>query len=832
MITSRNLSGTVGILFLLPTTSLTIHAQRVCSIGEGVTSLGVFDLLTHDGKLHIAGMFPSFNGHERKNLQAWDGQVHYDMEGAFMANGQVVRALDVFEGQLVATGNDVALGHIARWDGSTWSTMGVGLPARGNALVVYNGELIAGCENGHVLKWDGSFWTLLGAGFNGPVRALAIVAGELVAGGDFDEIAGTGVEAKGLASWSGMEWGQLHTGLDGRVNTLLPTDDGLVIGGSFATDGTGTLTLTNWTVYDGAFSEETEVPGLGEILGTAMHPEGGLLLLGSLVGRVMVDGVRTIYFSLGRAIESFDGRLFVAGGVGGSPSYSDVHGIGEMRSGQDVESLDANGIGASIFPGPRAFDQFLPLGSTSTRVPGFEAPKGSGIRSIGRTSPWVIGYAEGLLHSATAFGGAITNSGSVVRPWAGPQAEEMDVSYRQRYHQVWKVSRSVIDAHIVGWSAPGYQIPEGIVSWPGNGVVANGEPMRLAPFADLDGDDLYEPEHGEYPLIRGDQAIYSIQHTEPESFEGSLHMELDLHAMYYVYGSEEDPHLWNTVFSNYRYINRGETTYQNVRFGQYVNSAVGCHNDDFMGCDSLLNLFFYYNWQEVDQTCQGSTGYGAQPPAQGVVFLNQSMTSHGGYYEGPAWFGVNSMLDAMNGTRLGNPYYAGYPTNFQFPGGEYVEIIQAPVGRRSVGATGPFQLAPGDTLCIDMAFMYARALSGGAWASVDSLKVRAMAISEFYVEQGFECERIILGVSEGDFDPGRTLLYPNPSDGSFTIVLGGVEDRVNVIIFSMSGAVVLRSETVDGSRPFNIDATALEPGMYVVDLQGQHQRRVARFTKQ
>jgi hypothetical protein len=90
--------------------------------------------------------------------------------------------------------------------------------------------------------------------------------------------------------------------------------------------------------------------------------------------------------------------------------------------------------------------------------------------------------------------------------------------------------------------------------------------------------------------------------------------------------------------------------------------------------------------------------------------------------------------DVMYGLeQFGEPFQQlGYPTHFQFPGAPSSEQVPTfgihPGPQMAVGASGPFTMGPGDTLCMDLAFIYARAGSGGAYASVEALKLRADSV--------------------------------------------------------------------------------------------------------
>jgi hypothetical protein len=143
----------------------------------------------------------------------------------------------------------------------------------GNVLalkVLPSGDLIAGgsflsagdvAARG-VARWDGVSWSVLGLGMSGStfepetfsVRAIAALPnGDLVAGGSFG-FAG-GVPANNIARWDGAEWSPLGSGVGGlyqsEVRALAVRPDGeLVVGGYFATAGSeASAYFARWTTH-------------------------------------------------------------------------------------------------------------------------------------------------------------------------------------------------------------------------------------------------------------------------------------------------------------------------------------------------------------------------------------------------------------------------------------------------------------------------------------------------------------------------------------------------------------------------------------------------------
>ncbi len=196
---------------------------------------------------------------------------------------------------------------------------------------------------------------------------------------------------------------------------------------------------------------------------------------------------------------------------------------------------------------------------------------------------------------------------------------------------------------------PGYSIPLEFTSWPAHGGMT-GLATHLAPFLDLDGDEAYTPTAGESPCVPGDQALYTIfnDQNEGDVLTQMPRMGLEIHITAFSYASD-DKAIDQTIFIHYRIINRSDTTYENVRIGAFADIDVGCHNDDFIGCDVGRNLMFGYNWDDNDVSCFGNVGYGPKPPAYGITLLKGPLLDGTGADEP-----VQLALPAYNGTGFGD----------------------------------------------------------------------------------------------------------------------------------------------------------------------------------
>jgi Rax2 C-terminal beta propeller domain/Bacterial Ig domain len=153
---------------------------------------------------------------------------------------------NVYAGGAFTVAGSVKANHVAKWDGSSWSALDVGLPdAKWVFALAFDGtNLYAGGDFG-VAKWDGATWSLVGTLNPGPVRALAVSGTNLYAGGDFTSIGK--VSTTGVAKWDGSAWSALGSGLNNYVNALAMRGSNLCVGGKFTTaGGTAASYIAEW----------------------------------------------------------------------------------------------------------------------------------------------------------------------------------------------------------------------------------------------------------------------------------------------------------------------------------------------------------------------------------------------------------------------------------------------------------------------------------------------------------------------------------------------------------------------------------------------------------
>ncbi len=258
----------------------------------------------------------------------------------------------------------------------------------------------------------------------------------------------------------------------------------------------------------------------------------------------------------------------------------------------------------------------------------YEVPKRSGKTSVFSNTFWIGGKDnQGKLH----FAGERYRQGPAGGPagihpdfYAGPIMDSAKYSVYQDtvWNYVWSLKKTDIDYHRAHFWDPGYQPIHDILTWPGNGDTALGQAQRLAPFSDRNGDGIYNPFDGDYPEIRGDQALFFIFNDDrgPHYESAGLKLRVEIHGMAYAFDMPDDSAFKNTIFLNYKLFNRSQNTFDSTLLGIFTDIDLGYANDDYVLCDVERNMYIGYNGTPVDGTGQ-TFAYGESPPAQAVTLM-------------------------------------------------------------------------------------------------------------------------------------------------------------------------------------------------------------------
>jgi hypothetical protein len=201
-------------------------------------------------------------------LYRWDGSAWLPV---FPSSNFATNALCAFDDgtgtKLYAAGGNGNFGSVASWNGVAWSQLGGMANEAVRALAVFDDgsgggpalyaagdfTVIGGVPSSRIVRWNGSSWSPLGLGLNGAVHALMVFddgwgsGPKLYAGGEFTTAGGN--PAVRIARWNGTNWSAMGSGISGvtsltdssRVQALASFDDGHGSGRDLYAAGTFTI---------------------------------------------------------------------------------------------------------------------------------------------------------------------------------------------------------------------------------------------------------------------------------------------------------------------------------------------------------------------------------------------------------------------------------------------------------------------------------------------------------------------------------------------------------------------------------------------------------------
>ncbi len=376
----------------------------------------------------------------------------------------------------------------------------------------------------------------------------------------------------------------------------------------------------------------------------------------------------------------------------------------------------------------------------NTALEGLEYPKGSGKTAVFQSGLLWGGFVQG--DSQVRVGGSTYISGLEPGPLLsnGQPADPNDSRWR-----IYRVRPDVYpgstvdlsnDAALEGVSADQLkaQYESDWTEWPGKGTSND----LGAPFTDVNGDGIYEPNI-DIPGVPGaDQTIYYVANDEDPNLTNSLYgtqpLGIEVHATFWAY-TQSGP-FGNLYFKKFTLINKGyqHNTIDSMFISLWADPDLGNSSDDFAGTDTTVNLIYTYNSSSFDAVYAP-----AIPPAVGFHLVegpavpggvNDTAFIGGKYISGKknlpmtaSYFFISgnpNYNDPPFGTASGslqfyhffNGQYSnglpfidqqGHVTKYVFSGDPvtgtgWLEGSQfTPSDIRQGLASGPFNFAPGDT---------------------------------------------------------------------------------------------------------------------------------------
>ncbi len=435
--------------------------------------------------------------------------------------------------------------------------------------------------------------------------------------------------------------------------------------------------------------------------------------------------------------------------IGTPPSHVDNNLFRTMAVGCKAPTaqvdLDINNVRTTILNGG---DMWWNLISAKYEVPKITDPNGIRKHSIFAGSLWIGGVDAGNNLKLAAmtyrqngidfFAGAIDSVSSLT------SSAKIAPERCEYYDKVYKVTREEIDLFI---KDPNSNLTKAILDWPGNGNIGYGEEFYMAPYINMSGGPEYNPTQGDYPDVKGDQALWFVYNDI-----GNIHSEtqgvpigLQLKTTAFAFTTNDE--INNMTFYSTEITNYGEPV-KDCYFGQWIDPDLGNYSDDYVGCDESRNLGYCYNGDDNDE---GILGYGLNPPTVGLDFFRGPKDENGlelplfafMYYNNDFsvignptkplhYYNYLRALwqDGQHVTTGGNGRGGSTPYNFMFNGDPVnnsgwteKNAGNTPADRRFLQSAGPLTLKTGARNEVTIGAVWARSSIGGATGSLSLLRI-------------------------------------------------------------------------------------------------------------
>ena len=501
--------------------------------------------------------------------------------------------------------------------------------------------------------------------------------------------------------------------------------------------------------------------------------------------------------------------------------------------------LDINNIRARLNNGGDLFWDLIGWAA-------YEVPINSGKHPLFASAIWIGGVDNsGQLKIA-----AQTYRQSGNDYFAGPLDKNANTDMQTciDWDQMWKINKTTIDSFKLGLFG---SIPKSILEWPAkdnpnNSLLSNFAGNEYAPFNDYNQDGKYDAKDGDYPKILGDQAIWWIfndagnQHTETNG----MAIGVEVHAMAFAYqGNQVDN---RTTFYQYNFINRSTVGLDEMYVSHWFDADLGCHQDDYIGCDTTRDMAIVYNGDAFDQQC-GSNGYGSDPPILAISIVcgmrdnsgkhmgmssfmtyRNDFTTQGNPVKPTEYFNYMKSIwkDNTHLTDGGNGYGGSKNVNYFFPsdpkdttGWSECSLNNAPSDTRFLLSSGHVTFSPGDSKKITYAIVWNKPTGvypcpsfSGIQSDVDKIK------------SAFNCY-FYSGVDQNSFAYTETgLVIVN--DPVNNLLLLKLTDEGNAFqefeLFDVSGRAIIKEQEMN-SNTITLNTNAYYSGIFIykaIDIRG------------
>lgn len=509
-----------------------------------------------------------------------------------------------------------------------------------------------------------------------------------------------------------------------------------------------------------------------------------------------------------------------------------------------IEYLDINKVKAGFLVHGDMF--WNPL----TGNPSYEFPKGSGKHSGFASALWIGGIDQST-NDLKVAAQTYRNGGSDY--WPGPLDEfngaTSDTLTSANWAQIWKVNKSTIDSFRQLNTHTITNTPPTILRWPGRNAqyakTPNNNTLQvpdrtMAPFIDVNNDNIYNPLDGDYPDIKGEQMLWWIfnDNTTPHTLSQTDALKIEIHASAYACDFGD---LKNTVFLNYKVHNWSTSILDSVVVSFWNDIDLGYSFDDYVGFDSSRRMGVTYNGDPFDET---NGGYGYSLTQKAAVILKQPGDTQNWQAPVGAFTIHNNGTGADGDPTIGTEFYnymtgswkdgalfrkgcnlrdtTKAPSKYVYPddpsvlnGISEVGCNNSPFDRRFLLSSAPFRLIPGADPA-EYTFAYINTDTGVNNSNFNEIS-RLTDTAYNYING---CGPGQWPLKLRNLHTSSIKVYPNPSN-SFFIIEDDETKRKQITLLNTHGQTIYSASST--GLKTSINTTPYAEGVYflMIDKEGK-----------
>jgi hypothetical protein len=468
----------------------------------------------------------------------------------------------------------------------------------------------------------------------------------------------------------------------------------------------------------------------------------------------------------------------------------------------------------------------------------YEFPKGSGKHS---------NFLNSFLISALDTNNELHTSAQLFNLFdffSGPldSNDYIDPSISSSWNYVWKVNLSTIDSFTKLTNHTLSNTPNEILIWPAKGNVhARGKNNTVlivdensAPYIDVNADEVYNALDGDYPAIKGDQALWWVFSDNGLNHNCSRGKPLKVQCQVMAYACKYKS-LENVFFVDVAILNKSDMPYHDMRTGLLSFIDLGRANDDYIGCDTEYNLAITYNGQSTDDV------YNIGLTQHGCMLLKSPATSNFGDSKLGSFMLMNTWnfpsIDSEFHHAMHSKFKNGTPqvkscnmlsgtgptVQYSFAGdfgsndGSNEKDCGNPSGERAyLLVTKSYNLAPNNFANHTYAFMNTPIGSSNTTFSILQDLAKDIRIDYNYNPNG--CNNYPLIITDFNLQNSFSI-YPQPSKEQITISSNDIF-FTDISLFSIDGKLILQNH-FEKTLFHNLRMPTLSVGNYIIVVDTQ-----------